>query len=106
MTGRGILRHGCVCQALAKERDECLPADVQLWAKQGGKGTLLANMCLGAREYSEEYPTEEVREKWRYVFENGETVIKDTKEELLEEIGKDKLFCKSRGDVYVDGSCL
>ena len=59
------------CQALAKEREECIPADVQLWAKQGGKDTLLANMCLGARGYSEEYPTEAVREKWRYVFGMG-----------------------------------
>ena len=49
----------------------------------GGNDTLFANMFSGAREYPEELPTEEVRERWKYVYEHGDKVIEDTKKSVL-----------------------
>ena len=58
--GEDSLQHRLwCCPTLEQERQAWIPDDVQQWAKRGGKETLLANMCLGAREYPDEFPIEE-----------------------------------------------
>ena len=87
------------CPGLAEERAAWLPSDVQKWAHKGVRKTLLAQMCLGAREWAEQQAATETIEQWGYRLETGELIVADSAAALKEATGLKEIFQHKHGDV-------